>query len=59
MEKIPFHIVQLPGGCQCLRKVELMLRMIPAKGTSEKDSNVKAIVNEDTRYTVEEISDIY
>jgi hypothetical protein len=30
---MPFHIVKLQGGCQCFRKVEQMLRMIPALGS--------------------------
>jgi hypothetical protein len=46
---MPFHI----GGYQCLRKVELMLRMIPALG-----GQFSLPLKKTSRYTVEEINDI-
>jgi hypothetical protein len=62
--ELVIHIVQLKGGCQCLRKVELMLRMINALGhfplplkKTSAISTVKTIVVNDARYTLGEISD--
>jgi hypothetical protein len=60
LEKLPFHFVQLPCGWQGRTNVKDDPRPgRPIFATSEKNiSYVKAIVYDDARYTMEEISDI-
>ena len=63
-EKILFHIEQLPDGYLILKKVDLVLKMRARPGrsvsaSSENDvATVQSIVQQDSRYTVEEISDL-
>lgn len=51
--------LKFTSGYQCFRKVELILRMIPpCRRYRWKKETVKAIVDEDARCILEEISDI-
>ena len=64
MERILFHIEQLPDGYFILKRVDLVLKMRPVLGrpvmaTSENDvATVQSFVQQDSRYTLEEISDL-
>lgn len=59
------HLVQLPSGCQCLRKVDIILRMILALGCQfplplKKISSLsKPLLMKMKDYTVQEICDLY
>ena len=58
-----FHIEQLPDGYLILKRVDLVLDEAhpgrPVSATSENDvATFQSIIQQDSQYTVEEISDL-